>query len=80
MALCWGEGHGSSIHDHTNAHCFVKVLSGTLRETMFAWPQDSEEETEMTKLSCSDYPKDGVAYICGQSIFSAVIFIHVLKN
>ncbi len=47
---------------------------------MFAWPQDSEEETEMTKLSCSDYPKDGVAYICGQSIFSAVIFIHVLKN
>ena len=65
MALCWGEGHGSSIHDHADAHCFVKVLDGTLRESMFAWPQDSEQEAEMTKLAVNDYQKDGVAYING---------------
>lgn len=29
MTLCWGEGHGSAIHDHANAHCFMKVLEGS---------------------------------------------------
>ena len=32
MLLCWAEGNQSSIHDHADAHCFVKVLDGGLRE------------------------------------------------
>lgn len=32
MVLCWGEGHGSAIHDHANAHCVMKVLQGELCE------------------------------------------------
>ena len=32
MLLCWAPGNQSTIHDHANAHCFVKVLSGGLRE------------------------------------------------
>ena len=66
MILCWGEGHGSSIHDHANSHCFVKILDGTLRETMFAWPQDSEQEAEMSKIGVRDYAKDSVTYINGK--------------
>ena len=31
MTLCWGEGHGSAIHDHANAHCFMKVLEGRFK-------------------------------------------------
>lgn len=47
IALCWGEGQGSSIHDHSDAHCFVKVLDGELKETMYAWPtRDSIDENE----------------------------------
>nr|XP_020635704.1 cysteine dioxygenase type 1 [Pogona vitticeps] len=38
MILCWGEGHGSSIHDHTDSHCFMKILQGNLKETLFEWP------------------------------------------
>uniref|UniRef100_A0A8C2D650 Cysteine dioxygenase n=1 Tax=Cyprinus carpio TaxID=7962 RepID=A0A8C2D650_CYPCA len=38
MILCWGEGHGSSIHDHTDSHCFMKLLQGQLKETLFDWP------------------------------------------
>uniref|UniRef100_A0A8U8BPN4 Cysteine dioxygenase n=1 Tax=Geospiza parvula TaxID=87175 RepID=A0A8U8BPN4_GEOPR len=37
MILCWGEGHGSSIHDHTDSHCFMKILQGNLKETLFEW-------------------------------------------
>lgn len=32
MVLCWGEGHGSAIHDHANAHCVMKILQGKLCE------------------------------------------------
>jgi len=63
MALCWSEGQGSSIHDHSDAHCFVKVLDGTLSETMFAWPSESDASNEMRVTREADYEKNGVAYI-----------------
>ena len=34
MLLCWAPGNQSTIHDHANAHCFVKVLAGGLREVL----------------------------------------------
>ncbi|KAI9222881.1 RmlC-like cupin domain-containing protein [Blastocladiella britannica] len=40
MLLCWGPGHTSPIHDHDNSHCCLKVLSGAVTETRFAWPGD----------------------------------------
>lgn len=36
MLLCWAEGNQSSIHDHADAHCFVKVLDGGLREVIIS--------------------------------------------
>ena len=44
MILCWGEGHGSAVHDHADAHCFMKILSGSLSEVRFEWPKGSGEE------------------------------------
>ena len=66
MALCWGEGHGSSIHDHADSHCFVKILDGVLRETLFEWPSESEGETHMMKKDQTDFKKEGVTYMCGK--------------
>uniref|UniRef100_A0A914YYK3 Cysteine dioxygenase n=1 Tax=Panagrolaimus superbus TaxID=310955 RepID=A0A914YYK3_9BILA len=66
MILCWGPGMGSSIHDHSNSHCFVKVLDGTLLETLFEWPENSETEEKempMKKLSETYYNRDGVSYM-----------------
>lgn len=40
MILCWGEGHGSAIHDHADAHCFMKMLKGELQEVRYAWPNN----------------------------------------
>lgn len=42
MILCWGEGHGSAIHDHSKSHCFMKMLKGELCETRYAWPTQEE--------------------------------------
>ena len=70
MCLCWGEGHGSSIHDHADSHCFVKILRGDLQETMYDWPETQDEETEMHKKDVNVYPKDGVTYINGEQASS----------
>ncbi|XP_051875858.1 cysteine dioxygenase type 1-like isoform X1 [Pristis pectinata] len=49
MILCWGEGHGSSIHDHADSHCFLKMLQGQLKETIFNWPGEGKKELTKKK-------------------------------
>lgn len=48
MIVCWGEGHGSAIHDHAGTHCFMKMLQGELREIRYEWP------TVVDELDCSE--------------------------
>jgi len=38
LILVWTPGKGSPIHDHADAHCVMKVLQGTLKETRYTWP------------------------------------------
>lgn len=71
MILCWGEGHSSAIHDHSNAHCFMKILQGSLSEVRFAWPDQSEtveEESELRKISENALQENEVCYINGNQI------------
>ncbi|KAJ3322367.1 hypothetical protein HDV06_003087 [Boothiomyces sp. JEL0866] len=35
IALCWGPGQASPIHNHANSHCIFKVLEGQLTETLY---------------------------------------------
>lgn len=53
LLLCWNESQGSSVHDHADAHCFMKMLHGELNETQFAWPSDVNDVNE------EQDPKDG---------------------
>uniref|UniRef100_A0A0B8RZ61 Cysteine dioxygenase n=1 Tax=Philothamnus irregularis TaxID=1899461 RepID=A0A0B8RZ61_9SAUR len=62
MILCWGEGHGSSIHDHTDSHCFMKLLQGNLKETLFEWP-GKKGVGEMLKKSERVLKRNQCAYI-----------------
>lgn len=67
MILCWGEGHGSSIHDHADAHCFMKMLTGSLCETRFEWPEkkETEDPTPMREISRTMLRTNEVCYING---------------
>lgn len=83
MLLCWGEGHSSAVHDHADAHCFMKMLDGNLREVRFAWPSDSNSNTgspatesvvgvdaqELQPIGSSLLEVNGVCYINGNYIF-----------
>ncbi|XP_067839083.1 cysteine dioxygenase type 1-like [Heptranchias perlo] len=62
MVLCWGEGHGSSIHDHADSHCFLKMLQGQLKETLFNWPD--AEKKELSKKAESILQENQCTYIC----------------
>ncbi|KAF5297554.1 hypothetical protein FQR65_LT09985 [Abscondita terminalis] len=61
MILCWGEGHGSAIHDHANSHCFMKMLRGSLEEVRFAWPD--EEGAPLTEIGRTSLLTNDVCYI-----------------
>ena len=55
----------SSIHDHADAHCFLKVLDGRLKETQFAWPSESDPEKPLEPIATRFQETNEVAYING---------------
>lgn len=63
IVLCWSEGQGSSIHDHADSHCFMKVLDGELQETKFAWPSKQDHKKPMEVTGTKLYERDQVTYI-----------------
>jgi cysteine dioxygenase len=76
ILLCWGEGHGTAIHDHADAHCFMKVLQGTLTEVRFAWPDankmaqnrddNGNDQKILEEMSREELELNEVAYINGK--------------
>eukprot|EP00093_Oithona_nana_P008935 08935.XXX_336038_337356_1 [CDS] Oithona nana genome sequencing. len=64
MLLCWAPGNQSTIHDHANSHCFVKVLDGTLREVRFFWPHENQDEHGlMLEKDRYDAKRNSVSYM-----------------
>lgn len=51
LILCWGEGHGSTIHDHSDSHCFMKMLKGDLMETRYAWPETENQHKQSQAIT-----------------------------
>ncbi|CAH1401665.1 unnamed protein product [Nezara viridula] len=60
MLLCWDVAQGSAIHDHSSAHCFMKVIYGQLDEVRFAWP---EGDHPLAEISRNHLPNNSVCYI-----------------
>ncbi|KAF2433202.1 cysteine dioxygenase [Tothia fuscella] len=38
LVLVWTPGRGSPIHDHSGAHCVMRILKGSLKETLYDYP------------------------------------------
>jgi len=76
LLLCWAESQGSSIHDHSNSHCFMKCLDGELHETKYEWPEDSDQndQKEMVQIGQTGLKRNEVCYINDQ------IGLHRIEN
>ncbi|TNN10305.1 Cysteine dioxygenase [Schistosoma japonicum] len=54
--LCWSEDQGTRIHDHSGAHCFVKLIKGCIEETIFEWPKYFTDEKSNYSINQIDLP------------------------
>lgn len=58
------------IHNHTDSHCFVKVLQGQLLETRYACPKEGDEAgAPLVEIGIDIHPTNAITYINGKSKF-----------
>ncbi|ETN45792.1 uncharacterized protein HMPREF1541_09625 [Cyphellophora europaea CBS 101466] len=78
LIVVWNPGKGSPIHDHADAHCVMKVLKGTLKETLYDMPLQAEEKdgirTPPQVVKETIYDNNQVTYI------SDDIGLHKISN
>ncbi|KAL4235263.1 hypothetical protein ACF0H5_006901 [Mactra antiquata] len=63
IALCWNYGQASTIHNHANAECLMKILSGNAREELYKTPSCCGEAKNMEKIKETMYKGNEVAHI-----------------
>src|SRR5437773_214431 len=66
LILVWTPGKGSLIHNHSNAHCLMKILQGQLTETRYDFPEiqtAKEGAGAMEVTSETVYTENQVAYM-----------------
>ncbi|KAK2769838.1 Cysteine dioxygenase [Emmonsiellopsis sp. PD_33] len=78
LVLVWSPGQGSAIHDHANAHCVMKILKGSLRETLYAWPQ--EDKLRKGEPSPLDITRDTVYRENQVTYMSDKLGLHKISN
>lgn len=47
--ICWKPGQTSPIHDHSENGCIMKVLTGSLKETLYTYNLIPQNETIINK-------------------------------
>jgi cysteine dioxygenase len=69
LIVVWNPGRGSPIHDHADAHCVMKILKGSLKETLFnkVPPNEAQasegQRTPPQVVKETMYERDQVTYI-----------------
>ncbi|PUU74710.1 RmlC-like cupin domain-containing protein [Tuber borchii] len=74
LVLVWNPGKGSLIHDHADSHCIMKILKGSLVETLFDMPGPNDEAKPLKHKSFTIYGENEVAYISNK------IGLHKISN
>uniref|UniRef100_A0A8D8QU29 Cysteine dioxygenase n=1 Tax=Cacopsylla melanoneura TaxID=428564 RepID=A0A8D8QU29_9HEMI len=69
ILLCWSQGQTSSIHDHAQAHCLMKMLQGSLTEVRYREePNETSDEIggdtrPLSEISRTELRENDVCYI-----------------
>jgi len=65
ILICWNAGHQTSIHDHGGEECWVKVIEGEFKETVYKQVESGELillKTKFSKENDITYMKDFMGY------------------
>ena len=71
ILICWCEGHQTPIHDHGGEECWVKVIEGEFKETIYKENETGNLNIVKTAISKSDevtYMKDFMGFHRLQSL------------
>jgi len=60
LILVWTPGKASPIHDHANAHCVMRILKGSLTETIYGWPCEGADGL----TDCATSPTHPTGHTC----------------
>ncbi|KAG2418303.1 cysteine dioxygenase [Aspergillus terreus] len=78
LVLVWSPGKGSAIHDHANAHCIMKILKGSLQETLYAWPD--QDKVKQGQISPPQITKETVYHENQVTYMSDKLGLHKISN
>lgn len=67
LLLTWPTQTASCIHAHEDAHCVMKILSGSIHEVKYSWPTTRGQGMKMVAETRLDQKND-VAYINGKGL------------
>jgi len=65
ILICWCKGHGTPIHDHDGEECWVKVIKGEFKETIYKENEPGELNIVSTSISKQNevtYMKDFMGF------------------
>lgn len=81
ILLCWSQGQISSVHDHSQAHCFMKMLQGSLTEVRYENPKETKQSSEdhvldrpLSETGRTELNENDVCYINGKLYNSRSFF------
>ncbi|KAF7490113.1 Cysteine dioxygenase type 1 [Sarcoptes scabiei] len=84
MLLCWPPTLGSSIHNHPDSHCILKVLGGSLTEVRYRLPNTNGEmiidcENELSEQNSVAYINDsiGLHRVVNRDDFQPAFSLHL---
>lgn len=75
ILMCWPEDAMSAIHDHSDSHCFMRVLEGEVKEIRYNWPeQSSKSDGSLEESSVTTLPSGNTLYMSDE------LGIHKVEN
>ena len=79
MLLCWGGGQRSAIHDHSESHCWMKVVRGELTECLYGWPTEDKLQSLDTGQPMSPV-RETILPLYGDTYIHDKIGLHRVGN
>lgn len=81
ILLCWSKGQSTPIHDHGGEECWVKVIEGEIKETIYKEEKNGNLtaiRTSISKHNDVTYMKDFMGYHTLENVSNArTMSLHV---
>ena len=72
MAICWGMGHHTPIHDHNGQEGWIKVIDGQVEESLYRVQMIDEDTFSAELLKADQFSKDAVSHVNDEIAFHSI--------